>query len=257
VGVNVIDSNLGSGPANTPNTQIGVRILSQSQSNTNYGIDIKGFTAAATTTNTGILIEPFTGASVLNVGVDVNAMTGAGTKNVGLRIAQPSGATTNLAMQFSTQSTTESGGILFGSGADSPFHANMYRSGNGRTRTDGEMQALHFLSVSGTPTAVAGTGAGTGPTVTVTGTDAAINVVLTVGTAPTANAILFTITFVTAYSSATTVVVFSAASLTAAALSGTSSPYLSANTASTFTFHSGSLALTALATYQWNFSIRS
>lgn len=244
-GIEVLDCDAGSGPATI-----------QAQN----GIDIKAQTQSAST-NRGIIVRPFTAAATLNVGFDINAFTGTGTTNVGLRIATPSGATNNYALQFSTQSTTPSGGIQFGSGADAIL-ANLYRSASGRLRTDGEFQALHYLCISGTPTIAAGTGAGTSPTISITGTDAGMQVSLTTGTTPAAAAIIFTVTYATAYSSTATFPVFSPAPTTtstsnAAALSGATAPFIGATTTTTFTFRSGSSALTAATTYVWNFSVRA
>lgn len=105
------------------------------------------------------------------------------------------------------------------------------------------------------PTVAAGTGAGTGPTITVTpgSTDCKLQVTVLTGTAPAANNI-FVLTYATAATGTlTSGVVFSPASQTAAALTGTSAPLVSAETLATFTFRSGSVALAASTTYVWNF----
>ncbi len=243
--IEVMDCDAGSGPA-TIQKQTGIDILGQTQT---------------TGTNTGLNIHPFTAAATTNVGIDIAAFTGAGTTNVALRIATPTTATNLYALQFSTQSTTPAGGIQFGSGADNPL-ANMYRSAAGRVRTDGEFQALHYLCVSGTPTAVVGTGAGTGGTVSVTGTDAGMQITLNTGTTPSTASIIFTVTFATTYSSSATFPVFapvaqSTSASNSAALTGAQAPFIGASTTSTFTFRSGPTALAASTTYVWNFSVRA
>lgn len=239
--IQVITNDLGSGPV-TNATQIGV--------------DIQNLTGA-TTTNTGIIVRAFTGVPTTNLGISILGATGAATNNVGLRITQPTGASTlNQACQFSTQSTASSGGILFGSGADSPFLANMYRAANGRLRTDGEFQALHFLCVSSTPVVVAGPAVGLGSATILAGsTDAGQQVSITV-TGGTINATLFTLTFATAYSTAATFVVYSAFNAAAAALLQTQTPFVSAATTTTFTFRSNAVAMTN-GTYIYNFSVRA
>jgi hypothetical protein len=240
VAFQALASNLGSGPASRGTSSIGLEVQ-----NLNSGA-----------ANTGVLIDVMnTGGATTNTGIMINSPTGSSTANVGLQITTPTSGTTNYALQFSTQSTTEAGGILFGSGADSP-HANMYRSAAGRTRTDGELQALHYLCVSGTPTFTAAAGAGTSPTITVTGTDAGMQVSLTTGTGPTA-ANIFLINYASTYSSASTFPVFSPANAAAAALSGVTHPYISAQSTTSFTFHAGTTALAASTTYVWNFSVRA
>lgn len=118
--------------------------------------------------------------------------------------------------------------------------------------------ATHYngYNPSGAPTAVAGTGAGTGPTVTVSAgsTDCKLQVTVLTGTAPTAAATVFTLTYATPWAGTlTSGAVFSPASATAAALTGTAAPWISAETLSSFTFRSGAVALAATTTYVWNF----
>lgn len=243
IGILVVDSDLGSGPA-TLTTQ--------------NGIDIQALTTGSGT-NTGVVVRAFNGTGTTNLGVDIKAFTATGTTNVGVRIATPSGATNNYALQFVTQSTTPAGGILFGSGADATL-ANLYRTAAGRVRTDGEFQALHFLCISAIPTVAVGAGAGATGTATIAAnsTDAGMQVTVVVSgsLAAAANATIFTTTYASTYSSAAQFVVFSEANAAAAALALASRPFISATTTTTFTFRSNATAI-PVGTYIWNFSVRA
>jgi hypothetical protein len=240
-GMVVADSTLGSGP---------VALTTQ------YGVNIAALNAASSN-NTGILVNAFTGTATTNIGIDVNAFTSSGTRNVGLRIAAPSGATNNYALQLSTQSTTAAGGILLGSGADTTL-ANLYRTAAGKSRTDGEFQAQHFLCVSGTPSIAVGAGAGSTGSVSFNGTptDAGMQVSVTVSgsLAGAANAIIFLVTFAVPYTSLTQYVTFSAANAAAASIAVTKKPYVSITLSNQFAFTSNASAL-ALGTYNWNFIV--
>lgn len=140
---------------------------------------------------------------------------------------------------------------------------NFYSSTPGILQTDAALvlsatlTAARYTAYSplGVPTVAAGAGAGTGPTLTVTAgsNDCKMQVVLTTGTGPAVDT-LFTITYRTAATGTlTSGVVFSAAGANAAALTGTSAPWVSAEALDTFTFRSGSVALAATTTYTWNF----
>lgn len=119
------------------------------------------------------------------------------------------------------------------------------------------LTAKHFVPTNAAiPTAAAGTGAGTGPTVTVTAgsTDCKMQITVLTGTSPTAGGNIVVVTYNTAFAGTVNKgVVFSPAGANAAALSGATSPYISAETLTTFTFTSGSSALAATTTYMWNF----
>lgn len=143
------------------------------------------------------------------------------------------------------------GGMAWNS--DSTF----FRSAVNRLRTNGEFQALHYLCVSGTPTAVSGAGAGIGGSVSVTGNDSGMQVTVNTGLLPVLSATIFTLTYATPYSSATTYPVFSPASSSAALLSGTSMVHVSAASSTTFTFRSGTIGLIATTTFVWNFSVQA
>lgn len=171
-----------------------------------------------------------------------------------------------------------SGGTLAMSNAFITLHADLVLNGNQLwfnnatnfySTTPGVLQSDAALIVSNTltaarytaysslgiPTVVAGTGAGTGPTLTVTpgSTDCKLQVTVLTGTSPAANTV-FTLTYRTAATGTlANGVVFSAASATAAALTGTSAPWVSAEALGAFAFRSGTVALAATTTYVWNF----
>ena len=216
----ITDNAMGSGPVVMTSNQVGLAVSSMTKGTTNIGVDIAG---------------PAGGGSAINIGA---------------RISAPSGGTSNWAFQLSSQVTTESGGILFGSGADAP-HANLYRSGVGALRTDGEIKAQHLVGGSTLPTVAAGTGAGTGPTLTLGGNDMAHFAQLTTGSAPAAGQVIFTVTYTRAYGAGNTIVVFSAGNQATAALTGASHPYITGNSASQYQLVAGSAALTASTAYVW------
>lgn len=230
------------------------------------GITANGtFTTGSITTATAIQVidnDVGSGPDVITtaIGMDVKPLTKATSTNIGVRIALPTTATNNYALQFITgvggSPTTASNGITWGT------DVNLYRSAANTLRTDTsfttplDVSSRHFLNNGATPTLVFGTGAGTGPTLTsITGTDGGMQISIITGTAPAAN-VIFTVTFAVAYPTAVNAVVFSATSSTAAALNGANHPYISAQSAATFTFRSGSTALAANTSYSWNFTVR-
>lgn len=119
--------------------------------------------------------------------------------------------------------------------------------------------ARHYVPTNAAiPTAVAGTGAGTGPTITVTAgsTDCKMQITVLTGTGPTGGATVFTLTYNLAFTGTVNKgVVFSAAGPNAAALSGTTSPYVSSETLTNFVFTAGSAGLAATTSYTWNFQV--
>lgn len=79
-------------------------------------------------------------SSNYGVWVGQQGLSGAGSLNVGAQIAPPAtGATGSAALRLQAdQSTAAVGGILWGSGSDSP-NANLYRSAAGTLKTDGSL----------------------------------------------------------------------------------------------------------------------
>jgi hypothetical protein len=215
-GVDILDSDVGTGPA-TISTQVGVNINAQTKgSSTTGGIDIKAQTG------------------------------GAATTNFGLRIGIPSGGTNNYAIQIAGTPTTAAGGITWGT------DVNLYRSAVGRLQTDTDMYARRFIFTgTGIPTVAAGPGAGTGATVTVvSGNDHLMQIKVVTGTAPTANAAVFTVTFSSSLGTGNLpYVTVGARSATAAAVP----LYVFSESVLAFTASiAGATPLTASTTYIWN-----
>ncbi len=167
------------------------------------------------------------------------------------------GGSTQQALWFLNAGTTATDGILFGPG-DTPA-ANLYRSASSIVRSSGDIGARHLYGFSAAiPTAVAGTGAGTSPTITVAAgsTDCKMQITVVTGTTPSAGGIIMTVTYNSAFiNTLNKGVIFSPAGPNTAALSGTTNPYVSSETLSTFVFTAGSAALTNGTSYTWNFQV--
>lgn len=122
---------------------------------------------------------------------------------------------------------------------------------NGIQIIDGQS---HIVGGGLAPTGAVGTGAGTAgvPTITIdaTSTDITGKITLVTGTAAAANATIFTITFSRIYGSAPRVMI-TPGNTSAAALSGTTNPFVSASTTINFTFTSNTTALADTTTYVW------
>ncbi len=110
------------------------------------------------------------------------------------------------------------------------------------------------LASTGVPTFTAGAGACTTPTITVVAgsIDCKMQISVVTGTG-CVTGIIATITYSAPFTTTVPGVVFSPANANAAALTATTSPYVTTETAASFVFSSGSAALTATTTYLWNF----
>jgi hypothetical protein len=115
----------------------------------------------------------------------------------------------------------------------------------------GSISSTQFLLGGSACSIVAGPGAGTGPTVSVTGKANAGTITVTTGTAPSANAVIATITYPASYSTAS-FPVFSWAGINAS--STLSDIWISGSTGS-FTLNVKATNLTATTTYVWNFIV--
>lgn len=132
----------------------------------------------------------------------------------------------------------------------------------GNSRFDGtEVQIRHLRGTTTAPTIAAGTGAGTTPTVSVTGTDIAGLVNITTGTTPTGtNAIVATITFNTAYTTAPYVILIPANRNAQALAIGSivlvpAAGQTNGVTTTTFVIESGATALAASTAYIWSYQV--
>ena len=127
------------------------------------------------------------------------------------------------------------------------------------TVVSGPLQAVHYMGSGSAPGGAVQTGAGTGgsPSCTVAGNDAGGTITLVTGSASTtASSAQCIVTFATAYASAPRVQI-SPSNAAAAALSGTSNPFVAQTntTTTTFTITSNTAALALGATYIWNYDV--
>ncbi len=115
-----------------------------------------------------------------------------------------------------------------------------------------------IVSDTPTPGIAAGTGAGTSPTLSIAGSDMNGTITLTTGSGPSGSAAtIATVTFHTAHSSAPRTVTLTPGNAAAAALSGTTMPFVDASTisATTFALKSGSSALAGATDYIWFYEV--
>ena len=117
-----------------------------------------------------------------------------------------------------------------------------------------DINAKHIKGNSGALSIAASTGAGTSPSaVSVTGTDISGVVALTTGTSPSINAVLATITYNTAFSSAP-VVVITPANAATASLAATQAVWVNITTTG-FTINTNATAVVSSTAYKWNYVV--
>lgn len=183
------------------------------------------------------------------IGIDIVSQTRGTTNNTGIRIATPTGGTTNYGINF-LSNTIAAAGITWGS------DVNLYRSGANLLRTDTDFVYRHLISNTAIPVVTPGPGAGTGGSAIISGSDSGQQISLTTGTVPTANAIVFTVTYTTPYPNAVNYPTFSPTNAAAASLSGAQQVFIGTQTTANFTLRSGTTGLTATTLYSWNFRVR-
>lgn len=98
---------------------------------------------------------------------------------------------------------------------------------------------------------VVGAGAGSGGSATLTGVDGTHLLTVTTGTLPTLSASIAIVTFTSSRGHISYAILEPANAVTAA-LSGTGSVFMSANSATAYTLSAGTVALAASTTYVWN-----
>ena len=133
---------------------------------------------------------------------------------------------------------------------------NGYRFALGPVLIEQDVTVRHIVTTSTSlPVAVAGVGACSGPTITVSAgrTDCKMQISVLSGTFGCLAGTIVTVTYNTPFNSTTPGVVFSAANSNAASLSNTTAPHIGSESATSFTFTSGSAGLTSSVTYVWNF----
>jgi hypothetical protein len=127
-------------------------------------------------------------------------------------------------------------------------------STSGTIVTTNDITAKHIKGNSGALSIAASTGAGTSPSaVSVTGTDMSGVVSLTTGTSPSINAVLATITYNTAFSTAP-VVVITPANAATASLAATQAVWVNITTTG-FTVNTNATAVVSSKAYKWNYVV--
>jgi hypothetical protein len=127
-------------------------------------------------------------------------------------------------------------------------------STSGALVTTNDINAKHIKGNSGVLTIAAAPGAGSSPAgLTVTGTDMSGIVSLTTGTSPSANAVLATITYNTAYATVP-VVVITPANAATASLAASQAVWIDI-TAAGFTINTNGTAVGASTAYKWNYVV--
>jgi hypothetical protein len=120
-------------------------------------------------------------------------------------------------------------------------------STSGAIVTTNDITAKHIKGNSGVLSIAASTGAGTSPSaVSVTGTDMSGVVALTTGTSPTVNAVLATITYNTAFSTAPVVVITPANAAQAVWVNITTTG---------FSINTNATAVVSSTGYKWNYVV--
>jgi hypothetical protein len=121
--------------------------------------------------------------------------------------------------------------------------------------TTGEsLSVKHLKGNSSTPLIEAAAGSGSSSIVKVTGTDMSGIIEVTIGETPTANAVLATIQYSSAYSSAP-VVIITPGNAATASLMGTSTVFVGNNTTTNFTLNTNATPLASKTTYKWYYQV--
>jgi len=116
------------------------------------------------------------------------------------------------------------------------------------------LSVKHLKGNSSTPGIQASTGAGNSASVKITGTDMSGVIEVATGEMPTANAILATIQYSTAYGTAP-VVIITPGNAATASLMGTSTVFVGSNTNTDFTLNTNATPLVSKTTYKWYYQV--
>jgi hypothetical protein len=121
--------------------------------------------------------------------------------------------------------------------------------------TAGESLAVkHLKGTSASPAISSAAGSGTNATVKITGTDMSGVIEVTTGDATTANEVLASIQYSTAYSGAP-VVIITPGNAATASLMGTSTVFVGSNTNTNFTLNTNATPLATKTTYKWYYQV--
>ena len=256
----------------TNNNAIGYQALKANTSGSNNNAIGNSVLIANTTggNNTGVGNSTLAGNTTgnYNIGIGKNALitntTGTGNIGIGFNSMNSNNTGTyNTAIGYGTNITGDvTNASAIGNGATNGT-ANSIQLGNtsvtkvstsGTIVTTADINAKHLKGNSGALSIAASTGAGTSPSaISVTGTDMSGVITLTTGSSPSINAILATITYNTAYSTAPVVVITPANAATASLVSA-QAVWVNIGAAN-FTINTNATALTASTIYKWNYVV--
>jgi hypothetical protein len=254
------------------NTAVGYQALKNTT--TGFGNSSYGTSAMLSNTtgyyNTGVGYEAMLSNTTgnYNVGVGMYALRSLSTggNNVGIgyyTMSSNSTGSNNVAIGFSANiGDGVNNAVAIGQGSSNST-SNTIVLGNGsitRVSTSGaivttnDITAKHIKGNSGALSIAASTGAGTSPSaVSVTGTDMSGVVALTTGTSPTVNAVLATITYNTAFSTAP-VVVITPANAATASLAAAQAVWVNITTTG-FSINTNATAVVSSTAYKWNYVV--
>jgi hypothetical protein len=248
----------------------------QSLKNTTTGFGNSAYGVSALTSittgvyNTGVGYQALMNSTTsnYNVGIGMYALRSisTGSNNVGVgyyTMSSNSTGSNNVAIGHAANiGEGVSNGIAIGHGSSNST-SNTIVLGNtsitkvstsGAIVTTNDITAKHIKGNSGVLSIAASTGAGTSPSaVSVTGTDMSGVVALTTGTSPTVNAVLATITYNTAFSTAP-VVVITPANAATASLAAAQAVWVNITTTG-FSINTNATAVVSSTGYKWNYVV--
>lgn len=242
-------------------------------------------TNATVTTYSALNIETANvaaaGGTVTNAyGLIVNAPSGAATNNgsaqfIGGDVTVTAGGNYRIATGSFTGAATANGTLQFPSSVTGPIFQRNVASDtlavltikNVSASSTGDLldvidQTTNKFSVKisgqvvnggATPGIAGGTGAGSSPTITIAGVNSGGLISVTTGATPATSGVIATVTYSAAFPNGSYVVLYPANAATAL-LSGTSMVFTTGST-STFTITAGTVALTTLTAYAWNYQV--
>jgi hypothetical protein len=260
--------------ANTGNNNTATGYQSLKNTTSGYGNSAYGVSSLLSNTtgyyNTGMGFQSLFNSTTgnYNVGIGMYALrslsTGSNNVGIGYHTMSSNGTgSNNVAIGFGADiGSGVSNAIAIGQGASNSTSNSMVLGNGSITRvstsgaivTTNDITAKHIKGNSGALSIAASTGAGTSPSaVSVTGTDISGVVALTTGTSPSINAVLATISYNTAFSSAP-VVVITPANAATASLAASQAVWVNITTTG-FTINTNGTAVGASTAYKWNYVV--
>ena len=256
----------------TNNLAIGYQALKANTTGTNNNAIGNNVLSVNTTgaNNTAIgnntLINNTTGNYNVAMGRNILNSNSSGTGNIGIGYNAMSSNTIgnyNIAIGYGANITGDiTNAMAIGQSATNAT-ANSIQLGNtsvvrvntsGTIITSADINAKHIKGNSGALSIAASSGAGTTPSaISVTGTDMSGVVTLTTGSSPSVNAVLATITYNTAFSTAP-VVVITPANAATASLTNAQAVWINIG-ATNFSINTNTTAVNAATIYKWNYVV--